>query len=82
MNIVLSVVTGLLWGGAYSFLNGIDDRDDLFRNVMFGVVGAYAGIWLLGLLPGEPEGVSFATVVAGMSGSAIALFVARRFRQA
>lgn len=83
MNIVTSLVVGVLIGWVASIRMGTDDREGLVRNVATGIVGAYGASWLLGKLleSANQGGFSVGAMIASVFGAATLLFVAARLQR-
>jgi uncharacterized membrane protein YeaQ/YmgE (transglycosylase-associated protein family) len=80
MNIVVSLVVGALIGWIVSMRNSRAGREALFRNIGWGIAGAFAGRWILGLLieSAAPTGFSIAAMIASSIGAAALLLVIAR----
>ena len=81
MNIVASLVVGVVVGWLASVFMGTDGREGLIRNVTAGVAGAYVGGWVLRSLLGYPSqaGISLSAMIAASLGAATLLLVVKRF---
>lgn len=81
MNIVVSLVMGVLIGWVASILMRTDGREGLIRNVAAGVAGAYVGSWLLAKLfeSADQGGFSFGAMIASFLGAVTLLFAVARF---
>lgn len=80
MGIITSIVAGILIGWIASVRNPEAGREALIRNVTAGIIGAFAGSWILGKLfesaaTGE---FSFGAVIASCLGATTLLFVRAR----
>lgn len=81
--IVLTIVTGVVLGFAVSARTPTDGLEDLTRNVLIGMIGAFAGLQVVGRTFGSGAGASwFALLVAALAGASLALFVVNRMRRA
>lgn len=81
MNIITPLIVGVLIGWAASVLKDTAGREDLVRNVVVGIAGAYMGGWLLGLLFETSQGgFSFGAVIVSFVGAATLLFVMARLQ--
>jgi len=80
MNIVVSLIAGVLIGWVASVLKSTAGQEDLVRNVAAGVIGAFLGSWLLGKLveSANPGIFSFGAMIASLFGAATLLFVVAR----
>ena len=80
MNSITPIVVGILIGWAASLLKDTAGREDLIRNVVVGIAGAFMGGWLLGMLfESSQGGFSFGAMFVSFIGAATFLFVAARF---
>jgi uncharacterized membrane protein YeaQ/YmgE (transglycosylase-associated protein family) len=81
MNILTSLVVGVVVGWLASMLMRTSSREGLLRNVTAGVAGAYLGGWILHTLweSADTQGFSFGMVVAASIGAATLLFLVKRF---
>jgi uncharacterized membrane protein YeaQ/YmgE (transglycosylase-associated protein family) len=81
--IIISLVTGILLGFATSARTPTDGIEDLTRNIVVGIAGAYVGLQVIGRILNSAEtGTSTVTLaIAAISGAAILLFVVKRFRR-
>ena len=86
MNIVVSLIVGVVVGWLASLVMRTDNREGLIRNVTSGVVGAYMGGWLLSTLSQSADqgsfGFSFGTMIASSFGATALLLLVKRFSRA
>ena len=81
MNIIIPLVVGIVIGWAVSLLKAAAGQEDLIRNVVVGVAGAYIGGWLLGkLFEISQTGFSVGTVIVSLVGAITLLFVMARLQ--
>ena len=80
MNLITSIVVGVVVGFAASAMRTADGREDLIRSIFLGMGGAYVGIWLARSLfeSAESGSLNIALVAGSISGAAILLFVVNR----
>ena len=79
MNIFISLVAGTLIGWIASLQNATAGREDLIRNVVVGIAGAFGGGWLLGkLFESTQDGFSVGVIVASLLGAVMLLFAVTR----
>ena len=79
MNIFISLVAGTLIGWIASLQHATAGREDLIRNVVVGIAGAFAGGWLLGkLFESTQDGFSVGVIVASLLGAVVLLFAVTR----
>ena len=83
-SIVISIITGVLLGFATSVRTPTDGLEDLTRNIVVGMAGAFVGLQVAGgVLNSAETGVSsIAQTVAAITGSAILLFIVHKVRRA
>lgn len=84
MNVFVWIVAGIAIGWIASMLNTSAGREDLIRNVVTGVGGAFVGGWLLGELfgPANSGSFSFGAMFASIIGAAALLYVMARLNRA
>ena len=79
MNIFISLVVGGLIGWIASVQHATAGREDLIRNVVAGIAGAFGGGWLLGkLFESTQDGFSVGVIVASLVGAVMLLLVVTR----
>jgi uncharacterized membrane protein YeaQ/YmgE (transglycosylase-associated protein family) len=82
--IAISIVAGILLGYATSARTPNDGLEDLVRNVLVGITGAFVGMQVAGGVFGSAEaGISaVALTVAAIAGAMLLLFIVNRVRRA
>ena len=82
--IFVTVVAGILMGFATSARTPTDGLEDLTRNILVGMCGAFVGLQIAGAIYGSAEtGTSTVTlIVAAITGAIILLFIVNRVRRA
>lgn len=80
MNIITSIIVGVLVGWIVSIRNPMAGREDLIRNIVGGIVGAFIGSWTLGSMieSGNAGSFSIAIMFASSVGAAAVLFAMTR----
>lgn len=83
MNIVVSLVVGILIGWGASVLKRTAGQEELVRNVAVGIVGGLLGSWLLGRLlePANQGDFSFGAMIASALGAAVLVFAVDRLNR-
>ena len=83
MIIIVSLVTGTLLGFATSARTPTDGIEDLTRNIVIGIVGAFLGLqFASGMFDFAETGASAITqIVAAIIGASILLFCVNRIRK-
>ena len=83
MSIFIALVVGGVAGWVGSMLAG-SGREDLIKNVMIGIGGAYLGGWILNAVASStnPGAFTFGAVIASTLGAAALLLLARRLLKA
>ena len=82
MNIMTSLIVGVLLGWITSVMSKAAAREDLIRNLAVGIAGAFVGGRFLGSLFGSgQEGFSLGVMAASILGAAtLLLLVTRLYR--
>jgi uncharacterized membrane protein YeaQ/YmgE (transglycosylase-associated protein family) len=82
--IIITVVSGILLGFATSARRPADGLEDLTRNILVGMAGAFVGLQIAGTIYGSAEtGTSAVTlVIAAIAGAMLLLFIVNRVRRA
>ena len=81
MSLITPLVVGIVMGFAASTLKATAGQEDLIRNVVVGIAGAFMGAWLLGkLFETSQGGFSFGAVIVSLAGAATLLFVMARLQ--
>lgn len=80
---MISIVTGVLLGFVTSAMRSNDSREDLVRNMLLGIGGAYVGTWLAGSFfeSANTGSLSFSLVSTAVLVSALVLFVTNSMRR-
>jgi uncharacterized membrane protein YeaQ/YmgE (transglycosylase-associated protein family) len=84
MIISITLVTGILLGYVTSTQSPTDGLEDLTRNVVVGMVGAFVGLQVArGIFDSGETGTSvIALALAAIAGASIVLFIVNRVRRA
>ena len=84
MIIIITIATGVLLGFATSARTPNDGLEDLTRNIVVGMAGAFVGLQVAGgIFDSADTGASaIAQTVAAITGGAILLFIVNRVRRA
>ena len=82
--IIITVISGILMGFATSARTPADGREDLTRNILVGMAGAFVGLQIAGAIYGSAEtGTSAVTlIIAAITGAIILLFIVNKVRRA
>lgn len=80
MIVIITIVTGILLGFATSARTPTDGFEDLTRNTVVGMAGAFVGLQLARGIFDSAEVVT--TIIAAIAGAAILLFIVNRVRRA
>jgi uncharacterized membrane protein YeaQ/YmgE (transglycosylase-associated protein family) len=84
VDIILWIVLGGLAGWLATLVMGQDASVGLIGNIVLGIVGAFVGGLIFGLLPGveDPEGVNIVQLIVAVIGAIVVLFIVRLVRRA
>ena len=84
MVIIITVITGILLGLAASARTPTDGFEDLTRNVVVGIVGAFIGVRVAEAIKssGEAGTSTIALIIAAIAGAMLLLFTVNRIRRA
>lgn len=82
--IIITLVAGTVLGYATSARTPDDGLEDLTRNILVGMIGAFVGLQIAGRIPGSAsDGPStIALGIAGVAGASIVLYIVNRVRRA
>ena len=84
MTVIITIVTGVLLGLAKSVRTPTDSLEDLTRNIVVGMAGAFVGLRVTGTIydSAETGASAIALTIAAISGAATLLFIVNRARRA
>jgi uncharacterized membrane protein YeaQ/YmgE (transglycosylase-associated protein family) len=84
MIVVITIVTGIVLGFATSSRTPTDGFEDLTRNVVVGMAGAFVGLQVAARIfdSGEAGTSAIALTIAATTGAAILLFIVNSVRRA
>ena len=82
MGILAWIIMGGIAGWIASMIMGTDAQQGILMNIIVGIVGAFIGGWLWGLLTGDPEPFALFDIgswITAIVGACVLLFLARMF---
>ena len=82
MGILAWIVLGGIAGWLGSIVMGTDASQGIIANVVVGIIGAFLGGWLFGVLLGEPgvTGFNLWSLLVSVVGAVIALWILKLVR--
>ena len=82
--IFFTVVAGILVGFATSARRPTDGLEDLTRNIVVGMVGAFVGLQVVGAIYGsaQPGASAMVSIIAAIAGATLVLVIVNRVRKA
>jgi uncharacterized membrane protein YeaQ/YmgE (transglycosylase-associated protein family) len=79
--ILITAISGILIGFATSARTPTDGLEDLTRNILVGMAGAFVGLKVAEGIYSSAETGAFALVVAALTGATLLLFIVNRVRR-
>ena len=82
--IIITVVSGLLTGLVTSARTPTDGTEDLTRNILVGMAGAFVGLQIAGGIfsPAERGASAVTLIIAAITGAILLLFIVNGVRRA
>lgn len=82
--VIITVVSGLLTGFVTSARTPTDGAEDLTRNILVGMAGAFVGLQIAGGIfgPAESGTSAFTLTIAAITGAILLLFIVNGVRRA
>ncbi len=78
MGIIVWLIFGAIVGWIASKIMGTDEQQGILLNIVVGIVGAFLGGWLWGLLTGDPEPFEFFDIgswIVAILGASLLIFL-------
>ena len=84
MSIITSLAAGVLIGWIVTIRADTSSREDLIRNIVVGIGGAFTGSWFLHKLfeSANQSAFSLGTLIVSVLGAAVLLLLMNRLRRA
>ncbi len=81
MGIILWIIFGAFVGWIASMIMGTDDRQGIILNVVVGIVGAFLGGWLVGLIgQSGVTGFNLYSFVVALIGAVVLIAIVKALR--